>query len=184
MLARRRNFGSSGIPHLHGVVCRWYFKNHDKRSLQGHLDTTAQQDFPISQAKFYNIAFQPIQYFKLVMGRYCSSLMLSLTWFLATAKAHAATNLKDCLLESVGGETLRAKFSNEADFQADHIRPYNLNFQYVPFAILYPNSPSEVAGIIVCASQHDRKVQARSGGHDYTNKGQLSFPEALNRQVC
>ncbi|EXF85698.1 FAD binding domain-containing protein [Colletotrichum fioriniae PJ7] len=105
------------------------------------------------------------------MGRYCSSLMLSLTWFLATAKAHAATNLKDCLLESVGGETVRAKFSNDADFQADHIRPYNLNFQYVPFAILYPNSPSEVAGIVVCASQHDRKVQARSGGHDYTNKG-------------
>ncbi|KXH36963.1 FAD binding domain-containing protein [Colletotrichum simmondsii] len=105
------------------------------------------------------------------MGRYCSSLILSLTWFLTITKVHAATDLKNCLLESVGGETERAKFSNEAGFQADHIRPYNLNFQYMPFAILYPNSSLEVASIVVCASQHDRKVQARSGGHDYTNKG-------------
>ncbi|RSL44970.1 hypothetical protein CEP54_014474 [Fusarium duplospermum] len=105
------------------------------------------------------------------MTRSRRSLAACLAWCLATANVFAAPSLKSCLLESVNGKTERARFSGDTGFQSKDVRPYNLNFPYDPFAILYPIDASEVSDIVVCASKYNRKVQARSGGHDYTNKG-------------
>ncbi|CAG9949961.1 unnamed protein product [Clonostachys rosea f. rosea IK726] len=87
-----------------------------------------------------------------------------------SARANSVDALEDCLLNAVGGNLAEAKFSSEDGFKSDHVRPYNLNFPWAPFAITYPTEASNVAKIVICASKHDRRVQARSGGHDYTNK--------------
>ncbi|KAF4472900.1 FAD binding domain-containing [Fusarium albosuccineum] len=107
--------------------------------------------------------------------------MKSLLWFLHATSALAGSvsysmradtsqALKDCLLDAVGGKAAQIKFPSDAGFQSDHVRPYNLNFPWAPFAITYPADSSQVGKIVACASENDRKVQARSGGHDYTNK--------------
>ncbi|KAK7227881.1 hypothetical protein V2G26_000051 [Clonostachys chloroleuca] len=87
-----------------------------------------------------------------------------------SARANSADTLKDCLLDAVGGNLAEIKFSSDDGFRSDHVRPYNLNFPWAPFAITYPTEASNVAKIVTCTSKHDRRVQARSGGHDYTNK--------------
>ncbi|KAG6368119.1 hypothetical protein INS49_002320 [Diaporthe citri] len=69
---------------------------------------------------------------------------------------------RDCLVEAVDGQT--------SQFQETVVRPYNLNLPYEPFAVTYPKSTNQTAAIVQCAASSGRKVQARSGGHDYTNK--------------
>ncbi|KAM5341204.1 hypothetical protein ACJ41O_015313 [Fusarium nematophilum] len=98
-----------------------------------------------------------------------------LLWYLATAQALSSStlstreSLRGCLSDAVS-QSERVRFSDDSDFQSGHVRPYNLNFPYVPFAVVYPIDPTEVANLVVCASKNARTVQARSGGHDYTNK--------------
>ncbi|KAL2291142.1 hypothetical protein FJTKL_13806 [Diaporthe vaccinii] len=77
---------------------------------------------------------------------------------------------RDYLVKVVDGQTSQVKFADEAKFQETDVRPYNLNLQYEPFAITYPKSTNQTAAIVQCAASYGRKVQARSGGHDYTNK--------------
>lgn len=80
---------------------------------------------------------------------------------------------RDCLLKAVDSQTAQVKFTDEPKFQETDVRPYNLNLPYQPFAVTYPKSADQVAAIVRCAASTGRKVQARSGGHDYTNKGIL-----------
>lgn len=78
---------------------------------------------------------------------------------------------QECLVTAVDGQTAQVKFTDEPKFQETDVRPYNLNLQYQPFAVTYPKSTNQTAAIVHCAASYGRKVQARSGGHDYTNKG-------------
>lgn len=78
---------------------------------------------------------------------------------------------RDCLLKAVDGQTSQVKFADETNFQQTDVRPYNLNLPYEPFAVTYPKSTNQTAGIVQCAALYGRKVQARGGGHDYRNKG-------------
>ncbi|KAJ4264214.1 hypothetical protein NW762_005408 [Fusarium torreyae] len=106
----------------------------------------------------------------------------SLLWLVQTASywsaasafhpraAATAKSLQQCLLSAVGGEAVRVRVPSDAGFESDHVRPYNLNYPWAPAAVTYPTEASEVAKIVICASEHGRNVQARSGGHDYTNK--------------
>lgn len=80
-------------------------------------------------------------------------------------------DLQECLVKAVDGQTAQVKFPDEPNFKETDLRPYNLNLPYQPFAITYPKSTNQVAAIVQCAASNGRKVQARSGGHDYTNKG-------------
>ncbi|KAK7427354.1 hypothetical protein QQZ08_006123 [Neonectria magnoliae] len=101
-----------------------------------------------------------------------STLLLLHHFFLlgavaATTKPRAA--LEDCLQDAVNGDAARAQFSYEPGFEEKDVRPYNLNYRRKPFAILYPKTSAEVSGITQCAAKSGRKVQARSGGNDYTN---------------
>lgn len=78
---------------------------------------------------------------------------------------------RDCLLKAVDGQTSQVKFADETNFQQTDVHPYNLNLPFEPFAVTYPKSTKQTAGIVHCATLYGRKVQARSGGHDYRNKG-------------
>lgn len=84
---------------------------------------------------------------------------------------------QECLVKAVDGQTSQVKFANETKFQETDVRPYNLNLLYEPFAVTYPKSTKQTAAIVQCAASYGRKVQARSGGHDYRNKGiSTQFP--------
>jgi len=74
-----------------------------------------------------------------------------------------------CLKNAVGPENLAlpGKFA----FQIRDVRPYNLDYPVKPVAVTYPNTADEVASIVKCATTHNLKVQARSGGHSYANYG-------------
>jgi len=85
----------------------------------------------------------------------------------------APRDAQECLIKAVDGQTGQVKFADEPKFQETNVRPYNLNLQYEPFAVTYPKSTNQTAAIVNCAASYGRKVQARSGGHDYTNKGLL-----------
>lgn len=78
---------------------------------------------------------------------------------------------RDCLVKAVEGKTSQVKFADEPKFYETDVRPYNLNLPYEPFAVTYPKSTKQTAAIVQCAASYGYKVQARSGGHDYTNKG-------------
>lgn len=78
--------------------------------------------------------------------------------------------LKSCIASAVGGDATRAQFPEETGFVSKDLKYFNLNYQHKPFAVTYPQSAKEVSEIVKCASQHDRKVQARSGGRDFFNK--------------
>ncbi|KAF7556856.1 hypothetical protein G7Z17_g1094 [Cylindrodendrum hubeiense] len=79
-------------------------------------------------------------------------------------------SFQKCLVEAVNADQARVQFPNEPDYASKDVRPYNLNFQFTPAAIMYPSTSLEVAAIVSCASKNNVKVQARSGGHDMTNK--------------
>ncbi|KPM42129.1 hypothetical protein AK830_g4384 [Neonectria ditissima] len=79
-------------------------------------------------------------------------------------------DLERCLFTAVNRQASQVQFPYEANFQEIDARPYNLNFRYEPFAITYPKDKNQVPAVVRCAATHNRKVQARSGGHDYTNK--------------
>ncbi|KAB2573630.1 FAD-linked oxidoreductase azaL [Lasiodiplodia theobromae] len=79
--------------------------------------------------------------------------------------------LQTCLTEAVGGDASRAQFPSEENFSTADVKPYNRQYQYTPSAVMYPKTATEVGDIVKCASKYTRKVQARSGGHDYVNKG-------------
>ena len=97
---------------------------------------------------------------------------------LAEGSIVTARDPRDCLVKAVDGQTVQVKFADDPKFQEDDVRPYNLNLPYKPFAVTYPKSTNQTAAIVRCAASDGRKVQARSGGHDYTNKGiSIQIPE-------
>ncbi|KAI5859271.1 FAD-binding domain-containing protein [Durotheca rogersii] len=77
--------------------------------------------------------------------------------------------LRACLADAIA-DIARLQFSNDTNFIEQHVRPYNLNYPRTPFAVAYPNTTGEVSSIVLCAARQGRKVQARSGGHDYINR--------------
>ncbi|KAF5005586.1 hypothetical protein FDECE_7993 [Fusarium decemcellulare] len=102
---------------------------------------------------------------------------ISLQHFFALAAPMAAIvtaanppgSLEKCLQEAVSGEADRAQFSYEPGFEENDVRPYNLNYQRKPVAVLYPKTSEEVSKIVQCTAKTDRKLHARSGGNDLTN---------------
>ncbi|CAG9949966.1 unnamed protein product [Clonostachys rosea f. rosea IK726] len=65
-----------------------------------------------------------------------------------SARANSVDALEDCLLNAVGGNLAEAKFSSEDGFKSDHVRPYNLNFPWAPFAITYPTEASTLPKLL------------------------------------
>ncbi|KAL0941996.1 berberine bridge enzyme [Colletotrichum truncatum] len=50
-------------------------------------------------------------------------------------------------------------------------RPFNLGQISVPAAVIRPKDANEVASIVKCALKHNKKVQAKAGGHSFANHG-------------
>ncbi|KAM5515537.1 FAD binding domain-containing protein [Fusarium oxysporum f. sp. phaseoli] len=100
-----------------------------------------------------------------------------------SVQGHPAANLTNslnrCLEKSVNNEDALAQFSFEPGFYDRDVRPYNLNFNYTPVAILYPRSAKQVSAAVSCAAKHGSKVQARGGGHDLTNKEALGHADGI-----
>ncbi|KAF4468202.1 FAD binding domain-containing [Fusarium albosuccineum] len=104
-------------------------------------------------------------------------MYLKLQHFLALAASMGAIvtaanppgSLEKCLQEAVSGDAARVQFSYEPGFEENDVRPYNLNYQRKPVAVLYPNTSTEVSKIVQCTAKTDRKLHARSGGNDLTN---------------
>ncbi|KAL2264184.1 hypothetical protein VTK26DRAFT_890 [Humicola hyalothermophila] len=79
--------------------------------------------------------------------------------------------LQQCL-ESVGnGRADFAGFPGSPTYQPSWVRPYNLDLQVVPAAVVRPQTAEDVSGIVKCAAENGVKVQAKSGGHSYGNYG-------------
>lgn len=105
-------------------------------------------------------------------------LPLSRTGYAVDAGNEDDFALRECIAEAVKGDSAKAQFSNETDFLVNDVKPFNLNLQWTPFAITYPDTSEEVAAVVSGASDSGRKVQTRSGGRDFINKCTLEsfFP--------
>ncbi|KAM3457070.1 hypothetical protein NHJ6243_007943 [Beauveria neobassiana] len=56
-------------------------------------------------------------------------------------------------------------------YQAQWVKPYNLDMPVTPAAVMRPRTADEVARAIQCAASKNVQVQAKSGGHSYANFG-------------
>ncbi|KAK0638000.1 6-hydroxy-D-nicotine oxidase [Lasiodiplodia hormozganensis] len=89
----------------------------------------------------------------------------------AGSQSRYNSTLQSCLTAAVGGDEGRAQFPSEASFATVDVSLRNLEYPRAPAAVMYPSTSGEVAEIVKCAVQDNRKVRARSGGHDYINSG-------------
>lgn len=75
--------------------------------------------------------------------------------------------LQQCI-EAVGnGRAGFAGFPSSPFYQASWVQPYNLDISITPAAVVRPQTPEDVAGVVKCAAANNVKVQAKSGGHSY-----------------
>lgn len=82
---------------------------------------------------------------------------------------------RDCLVNAVGGNQALVAFQDQLLYQTTAVEAYNLNIPVTPAAVTFPESSEQIAAVVKCASEHDYKVQARSGGHSFGNYGMLRF---------
>lgn len=82
-----------------------------------------------------------------------------------------STSIRQALLEAVGGQSNLVAFSNKLLYQFEDAKPYNLDIPIIPAAVVYPETPEQIAEVIKYASSANLKIQARSGGHSYGNYG-------------
>ena len=82
---------------------------------------------------------------------------------------------RDCLVNAVGGNQALVAFQDQLLYQSAAVNAYNLNIPVTPAAVTFPESSEQIAAVVKCASEHDYKVQARSGGHSFGNYGTFRF---------
>ncbi|KAK3302787.1 uncharacterized protein B0T15DRAFT_505774 [Chaetomium strumarium] len=88
-----------------------------------------------------------------------------------TFSTHTGDSLRDCIEALSNGRTRFAGFPDSPVYQAAWVKPYNLEIQVTPAAVVRPQTAEDVAGVVQCAAAYGVKVQARSGGHSYGNHG-------------
>ncbi|KAK4442310.1 Reticuline oxidase [Podospora aff. communis PSN243] len=69
-----------------------------------------------------------------------------------------------------GGVDQCVRYPGDGDFFS-WVNPYNKARPLVPAAVVKPANKELVAGIVRCAAQNGKRVQAKSGGHSYANYG-------------
>lgn len=82
---------------------------------------------------------------------------------------------RDCLVNAVGGNQRLVAFQDQLLYQLTAVKAYNLNIPVTPAAVTFPESSEQIAAVVKCASDHDYKVQARSGGYSFGNYGGIPF---------
>jgi FAD/FMN-containing dehydrogenase len=56
-------------------------------------------------------------------------------------------------------------------YQIAWVKPYNLDIEVTPVAVIRPTTAEDISAIVKCAVSNNVKVQAKSGGHSYGNFG-------------
>lgn len=115
-----------------------------------------------------NITMTSVKEFLLALLATAPSLVAALPKGLGTK---AAGTLDSCLTSALSGDSTRAHYPSSATFITDHAKYFNLNLQYLPYAIVYPKTTEEISAVVVCAGSNDKKVQGRSGNLDFANRG-------------
>ncbi|KAK3681809.1 hypothetical protein B0T22DRAFT_434159 [Podospora appendiculata] len=87
-------------------------------------------------------------------------------------QASNLTPLEKCITAVADGRDGFAGFPGRTILYQDQwVHRYNLDYEVEPVAVIRPQSAKDISGIIMCATQHNVKVQAKSGGHSYGNYG-------------
>lgn len=76
----------------------------------------------------------------------------------------SSTTLQDCL----AAKNVPVFFASSSGF-SQLAQPYNLRLPYTPAVIVVPTTTQHITDAVLCASENDVKVQARSGGHSYAS---------------
>ncbi|CAG9981210.1 unnamed protein product [Clonostachys byssicola] len=115
-----------------------------------------------------NITMTSVKEFLLAVLATAPSLVAALPKGLGTK---ATGTLDSCLTSALSGDGTRAHYPSSATFITEHAKYFNLNLQYLPYAIVYPKTTEEISAVVVCAGSNDKKVQGRSGNLDFANRG-------------
>jgi hypothetical protein len=100
------------------------------------------------------------------------------------ARAHNATFVQ-CLKAALGNDTNTYSLPQDPLFLQGDVRPYNLDYNTVPAAIVSPKTQEQVSGVVKCAHTAGVAVQARSGGHSYANYGRAeSKKKPCGREIA
>lgn len=75
--------------------------------------------------------------------------------------------LAHCLGDVCAGRSNCVAFPKDFLYQANWVKPYNLDIPVNPAAVFRPNNAADVAAAVKCAGQSSVHVQAKSGGHSY-----------------
>ncbi|PKS10146.1 hypothetical protein jhhlp_001896 [Lomentospora prolificans] len=82
-----------------------------------------------------------------------------------------STPLQTCLNTICAGRADCVAYPSTPFYQLAWVRPFNLDIDVEPLAVIRPKNTNEVAEAVKCAEKVAAKVQARSGGHSYANYG-------------
>ncbi|EJP61986.1 FAD binding domain-containing protein [Beauveria bassiana ARSEF 2860] len=76
-----------------------------------------------------------------------------------------------CLNAICAGRDNCVAYPSDVLYQANWVKPYNLDVPVTPAAVFRPNNAADVSEAIRCAGANDVHVQAKSGGHSFANFG-------------
>lgn len=97
---------------------------------------------------------------------------------IAHSTSYIIDPLDHCLTSAVSGNHHLVAFPGDTFYhpfyQLADVERWNLAIPVVPKAVTFPETVTQVAAIIECASEAKVKVQAKSGGHSYGNYGPSS----------
>ncbi len=79
--------------------------------------------------------------------------------------------LQTCLNAVCAGRTSCVGYPSDPLYQLNWVKPYNLDIDVTPAAVVRPGSAADVAAFVQCAVANNIGVQAKSGGHSYANFG-------------
>lgn len=94
---------------------------------------------------------------------YCSTTPPRSTSLSSTPTSSPST-LQDCL----AAKNVPVFFASSSGF-FQLAQPYNLRLPYTPAVIVVPTRTQHIIDAVLCASENNVKVQARSGGHSYAS---------------
>ena len=98
---------------------------------------------------------------------------------IAYSTSTGADLLHHCLTLAVSNNHHLIAFPNDPFYQLADVQRWNLAIDVIPKAVTFPETTTQVAAIIKCASEAEVKVQAKGGGHSYGNYGAPSFRQVF-----
>lgn len=82
-----------------------------------------------------------------------------------------STSVQTCLNNVCNGRIGCVSYPSDPFYQLAWVKPYNLDIEVTPVAVIRPDTAEDISAIVKCAVSNNVKVQAKSGGHSYGNFG-------------